>query len=100
MSADEITRLLARASTVKTRVLLSFGYGCGLRASEIVRLKVKHIDTAQKIIRVEQSKGRKDRNVMLSPETLGLLRQWWKTRPRRFDSTTPLEERWLFPGRR
>jgi integrase/recombinase XerD len=65
MSADEITRLLARASTVKTRVLLSFGYGCGLRASEIVRLKVKHIDTAQKIIRIEQSKGRKDRYVKL-----------------------------------
>jgi site-specific recombinase XerD len=81
-------------------VLLSLGYGCGLRAGEVVRLKVKHIDSAQKIIRIEQSKGRKDRNVMLSPETLDLLRQWWKTRPRSFDSTTPLEERWLFPGRR
>jgi len=44
----------------------------------VVRLKVKHIDSAQKIIRVEQSKGRKDRNVMLSPETFDLLRQWWK----------------------
>jgi integrase len=44
------------------------------RASKIVRLKVKHIDTAQKIIRVEQLKGRKDRNVMLSAETLDLLR--------------------------
>jgi integrase/recombinase XerD len=48
----------------------------------VVRLKVKHIDSAQKIIRVEQSKGRKDRNVMLSPDTLDLLRQWWKTRRR------------------
>jgi integrase len=50
-----------------------------------VRLKVKHIDSAQKIIRIEQSKGRKDRNVMLSPETLDLLRQWWKVRPARHD---------------
>ena len=65
-------------------MLLSLGYGCGLRAGEVVRLKVKHIDSAQKIIRVEQSKGRKDRNVMLSPETLDLLRQWWKARPTRF----------------
>ena len=65
----------------------------------MVRLKVKHIDSAQKIIRVEQSKGRKDRNVMLSPETLDLLRQWWKAR-RDHDATTPLQERWLFPGRR
>src|ERR1700716_1125352 len=81
MSVDEIKRLLAVASSLKTRVLLSLGYGCGLRASEIVRLKVKHIDRAQNIIRIEQSKGRKDRNVMLSDEMLGLLRQWWKARP-------------------
>src|SRR5450432_571967 len=100
MSQDETRRLLAVASSLKVRVLLSLGYGCGLRAGEVVRLKVKHIDSAQKIVRVEQSKGRKDRNVMLSPETLDLLRQWWKTRRRGFDSTTPMEERWLFPGQR
>jgi site-specific recombinase XerD len=100
MSADEIKRLLAMASSLKTRVLLSLGYGCGLRAGEIVRLKVKHIDTAQSIIRIEQGKGRKDRNVMLSPEMLDLLRQWWKARPSRGEATTPLQERWLFPGRR
>src|SRR3954470_22932821 len=78
MSPDETRRLLAVASSLKVRVLLSLSYGCGLRAGEVVRLKVKHIDSAQRIIRIEQSKGRKDRNVMLSPETLGLLRQWWK----------------------
>src|ERR1700686_1088657 len=98
MSIDEMKRLLAVASSLKTRVLLSLGYGCGLRESEIVRLKVKHIDRAQNIIRIEQSKGRKDRNVMLSPEMLDLLRQWWKVRPSRNDAATPLEERWLFPG--
>ena len=100
MSPDETRRLLAVASNLKVRTLLSLGYGCGLRASEVVRLKVKHIDSAQKIIRVEQSKGRKDRNVMLSPETLGVLRQWWKARPSRYDATTPMAERWLFPGNR
>src|SRR6202040_3426711 len=83
MSPDEMRRLLAVASSLKTRVLLSLGYGCGLRAGEIVRLKAKHIDSAQKIIRIEQSKGRKDRNAMLSDEMLGLLRQWWKARPSR-----------------
>ncbi len=100
MSQDETRRLLAVATSLKARVLLSLAYGCGLRAGEVVRLKVKHIDSAQKIIRVEQSKSRKDRNVMLSPDTLDLLRQWWKTRRRGFDSTTPVEERWLFPGQR
>ena len=100
MSVDEIKRLLAAGSSLKTRVLLSLGYGCGLRASEIVRLKVKHIDKAQKIIRIEQSKGRKDRNVMLPDEMLGLLRQWWRVRPRRHDAGIPLAERWLFPSRK
>ena len=91
-------RLLAVACSLKVRVMLSLSYGCGLRAGEVVRLKVKHIDSAQKIIRVEQSKGRKDRNVMLSPEMLDLLRQWWKVRPSRYDADTPVQERWLFPG--
>jgi integrase/recombinase XerD len=99
MSLDEMKRLLAVATSLKARVLLSLSYGCGLRASEVVRLKVKHIDKAQNIIRVDQSKGRKDRNVMLPAQTLDLLRQWWKVR-RGFDATTPLQERWLFPGRK
>ncbi len=100
MSQDEARRLLAVATSLKVRTLLSLGYGCGLRASEVVRLKVKHIDRAQNIIRVEQSKGRKDRNVMLSPEMLGLLRAWWKARPTRWDAGMPPEERLLFPGRK
>src|SRR5213594_3865920 len=99
MSPDEIKRLLAVASSLKARILLSLGYGCGLRAGEVVRLKVKHIDKAQSIIRVEQAKSRKDRNVMLSPEMLDLLRQWWKTRRRGFDSTTPVEERWCLQAK-
>src|SRR5262245_50145669 len=98
MSQDEARRLLAVASNLKVRTLLSLGYGCGLRAGEVVRLKIKHIDRAQNIIRVEQSKSRKDRNVMLSPEMLDLLRRWWKVRPSRYDAGTPVQERWLFPG--
>src|SRR5712691_10559400 len=90
MSPDETRRLLAVANSLKARVLLSLAYGCGLRAGEVVRLKVKHIDSAQKIIRIEQSKGRKDRNVMLSPEMLELLRQWWKVRPSRYDAGIPM----------
>jgi integrase/recombinase XerD len=98
MSPDETRRVLAVATSLKARVALSLGYGCGLRAGEVVRLKVKHIDRAQNIIRIEQSKGRKDRNVMLPTETLDLLRQWWKARRSRYDTGIPLEERWLFPG--
>src|SRR6201987_3914902 len=98
MSPDETRRLLAVFDNLKVRTLLGLGYGCGLRAGEVVRLRVKHIDRAQKIIRVEQSKGRKDRNVMLSSETLDLLRQWWKGPPSGHDAQPPVPERWLFPG--
>ena len=78
ISPDEARRLLAVADSLRTRLLLSLAYGCGLRASEVIRLKVKHIDSAQRIIRVEQGKGRKDRYAMLSPVLLELLRDWWR----------------------
>ena len=80
---------MAMAPSLKVRVMLSLAYGCGLRASEVVRLKVGDIDSAQKIIRVVQSKGRKDRNVMLPSDILGLLRDWWKERPTGQDKDVP-----------
>jgi len=98
LSPDEAKRLLAMSENLKVRVLLALSYGAGLRAGEVVRLKAGDIDSAQNIIRVVQAKGRKDRHVMLSPETLALLRQWWKVRPTRFDAGVPQEQRFLFPG--
>lgn len=100
LSADEARRLLAMAGNLQVRVLLSVGYGAGLRVSEVVKLKVKHIDSALGVIRVEQAKGKKDRHVMLSSELLTLLREWWGIRKNRYDLDVPIEERWLFPGRR
>ncbi len=99
MSTDEIKRLLAMATSVKVRTMLSLSYGCGLRAGEVVRLKVGDIDSDQEIIGIVQSKGRKDRHVMLPEDVLGLLRQWWQERRCRHDTDTPLPERCLFPGR-
>jgi site-specific recombinase XerD len=99
-SQDETKRLLAMAGCLRDRLLLSLGYGAGLRAGEVIRLRVKHIDSAQSIIRVEQSKGRKDRLVMLSPETLAMLREWWKARPTRWDAMMASQDRLLFPGRK
>jgi integrase/recombinase XerD len=89
LSPEEVARLLAHAPGLKYRAALSIAYGCGLRVSEIVNLKVTDIDSARMLIRVEQGKGRKDRFAMLSPDLLDLLRQWWRVkRPRG----------WLFPG--
>jgi integrase/recombinase XerD len=89
LSPEEVALLLAHASSLKYRAALSIAYGCGLRISEIAHLKVSDIDSTRMLIRVEQGKGRKDRYVMLSPDLLDVLRQWWRVkRPRG----------WLFPG--
>src|SRR4051812_12172104 len=90
LSPEEVARLLNAAPGLKYKAALSVAYGAGLRAAEVVSLKVCDIDSQRMIIRVEQGKGGKDRNVMLSPSLLELLRTWWKAaRP----------QGWLFPGR-
>jgi integrase/recombinase XerD len=90
LSPEEVIRLLNAAPGLKYKAALSVAYGAGLRAAEVVSLKVSDIDSKRMIIRVEQGKGGKDRNVMLSPHLLNLLRAWWKAaRP----------QGWLFPGR-
>ena len=99
LSPEEVKRVLTLATSLKARAMLTLAYGCGLRASEVVRLRAGDIDSEQMIIRIVQSKGRKDRHVMLPAEVLDLLRQWWKVRPSRHDAGVAPEQRWLFPGR-
>jgi integrase/recombinase XerD len=99
LSAEEVKRVLTMATSLKARAMLTLAYGCGLRAGEVVRLRAGDIDSEQMIIRVVQSKGRKDRHVMLPPEILDLLRQWWKARPTKRDAGVVQEQRWLFPSR-
>jgi integrase/recombinase XerD len=99
LSPEEVKRVLTLATSLKARAMLTLAYGCGLRASEVVGLRAGDIDSEQMIIRIVQSKGRKDRHVMLPAEVLDLLRQWWKVRPSRHDAGLAPEQRWLFPGR-
>ena len=99
LSPEEVKRVLTMATSLKARAMLTLAYGCGLRASEVVRLRAGDIDSEQKIIRIVQSKGRKDRHVMLPAEVLELLRQWWKARPTAYDAGVAPEQSWLFPGR-
>jgi site-specific recombinase XerD len=90
LSPEEVARLLNAAPGLKYKAALGIAYGAGLRAAEVIALKVSDIDSTRMIIRVEQGKGGKDRNVMLSASLLELLRTWWRAaRP----------QGWLFPGR-
>ena len=95
LSVEEVTALIDSAGSLKYQAALSISYGAGLRRNEVVHLKVSDIDSDRMIIRVEQGKGAKDRNAMLSPTLLELLRNWY-----RFARTQNhiLPGGWFFPG--
>ena len=95
LSPQEVARLLEAAPGLKYRCALSLAYGAGLRASEVVSLKVSDIDSERVVIRVEQGKGHKDRYAMLSAPLLDLLRSWWMEARR---GGVMLPGGWLFPG--
>ena len=96
LNVEEVGRLLEAARGPKYRAALGVAYGAGLRVSEVVGLRTGDIDSTRMLIRVEQGKGRKDRNAMLSPQLLELLRQWWREGRRR---GVMLPQGWLFPGK-
>ena len=68
-TVEEVGRLLEAAPGPKYKAILGTAYGAGLRVSEVASLKVDDIDSKRMLIRVEQGKGRKDRNAMLSPSS-------------------------------
>ena len=96
LSVEEVGQLLEAAPGAKYKAILGTAYGAGLRVSEVASLKIDDIDSTRMLIRVEQGKGRKDRNAMLSPQLVTLLRLWWKEGRRR---GVMLPHGWLFPGR-
>jgi|TARA_B100000315_G_scaffold232845_1_gene245500 site-specific recombinase XerD len=95
LSVEDVTRLLNAAPNLKSMAALSVAYGAGLRASEVCHLKITDIDSERMIIRVELGKGARDRQAMLSPALLRLLRAWWREGDR---LGKMLPNGWLFPG--
>jgi site-specific recombinase XerD len=95
LSREEVARLIAAAPNLKSQTALSVAYGAGLRASEVIALKVGDIDSQRMTLRVEQGKGSKDRYAMLSPVLLERLRAWWRVG---HAQGKILPGGWLFPG--
>jgi integrase/recombinase XerD len=91
LSPEEVAQFFAAVDNLKHRAILMTAYAAGLRLSEVVGLRVADIDSRRMVLRVRQGKGRKDRDVMLSPRLLTVLRRYWQAvRPRDY----------LFPGAR
>ncbi len=78
LTREEVGRILMACENPKHRMMLIMGYGCGLRVSELVSLKVGHIDGERRLLRIDQGKGGKDRLVMLSEGLLRQLRVYWR----------------------
>ncbi|MEW8041081.1 MAG: site-specific integrase [Candidatus Thiodiazotropha endolucinida] len=89
LQRSEIVRMLNACSNRKHHMLLLTCYGCGLRVSELVKLKLRHIDGERGLLRIDQGKGGKDRYVGLPPTLLKHLRDYWHVEK---------PARWLFPN--
>ena len=90
LTRAEVAAILDACDKPRYRTMLTVCYGCGLRLSEVLALRVGDIDGERKLLRIEQGKGAKDRLVPLSPTLLEALCAYWRLyRPRE----------WLFSGR-
>jgi len=91
LTRAEVAAILDACPDTRYRTMLTLCYGCGLRLSEVLSVRVADIDSERMLLRVEQGKGAKDRLVPLSPTLLEALRSYWRLyRPRE----------WLFAGGR
>ena len=91
LSQAEVAQLINAAPTPFYRILLMTLYATGARRAEVARLKVSDIDSQRMVVHIQGGKGRKERDVMLSPILLEALREYWRgLKPKT----------WLFPGNR
>jgi site-specific recombinase XerD len=93
LSQEEVARLIDAAELPFHRILLMTLYATGARRAEVARLKISDIDSQRMIVHIRGGKGRKDRDVMLSPKLLDALRVYWRGLRRK-----PTD--WLFPRNR
>ncbi len=95
LNKQEVARLIACAGNIKHQTALALAYGTGLRANEVISLRVTDIDSQRMTLRVEQGKGGKDRCAMIPPVLLERLRVWWRVARAQGKM---LDGGWLFPG--
>jgi site-specific recombinase XerD len=93
LSQEEVARLIDAAEFPFHRILLMTLYATGARRAEVAHLKIRDIDSQRMVIHIRGGKGRKDRDIMLSPKLLDALRVYWRGLKRK-----PTD--WLFPGNR
>lgn len=96
LGRHEVAALIEKAPSVKFAAAFSVAYGAGLRAGEVARLRASDVHSDRMMLRIEQGKGGKDRDALLSPALLQRLRAWWK---HAHAMNAVRADGWLFPGR-
>lgn len=91
LSHQEVAQLIDAAATARDRIILMTLYATGMRRAEVIGLKIADVDAQRMVIHIRAAKGRKDRDVMLSPKLLEALRHYWRGLKRK-------PKVWLFPG--
>jgi len=87
LNEQELCKLFNAVTNKKHKAILFTAYSAGLRVSEVVNLKIKHIDSKRMQLFIERAKGKKDRYVNLSPVLLDILRQYikmYKPKPKEY----------------
>jgi integrase/recombinase XerD len=91
LSLEEVATVFKATSNLKHKALLMVAYAGGLRVGEVVRLRIKDIDSKRNMTHVRKGKGKKDRYTLLGDAALEILRDYWK-------EYHPRE--WLFEGQK
>lgn len=89
LSKEEVKMILQAIGNLKHKAMLSLIYSCGLRRSELLKLRPGDIDAKRMLVIIKQAKGRKDRIVPLSQKILDILREYFKVYAPKY---------WLFEG--
>jgi integrase/recombinase XerD len=89
LSREEVGRLIDSASNLLHYTILLTLYATGMRRAELCNLKVADIDSQRMVIHIRQGKGKRDRDVPMTPKLLETLREYWRwMKPKTY----------LFPG--
>jgi integrase/recombinase XerD len=91
LDKEEIKRMIALTTNEKHICMIMLLYGAGMRLSEVIALKPEHVDTQRMIIHILAAKGKKDRDVTLSPRQVEALNRYWESHP---------QGEWVFEGQR
>lgn len=77
ISKKEVAQIIKNTNNIKHKCIVSMLYSCGLRRSELINLKLEHIDSKRMLVYVKSGKGFKDRQTILSKQVLKDLRTYF-----------------------